>query len=106
MKTIRAFAAFAMLGCLLAPASVSAQPAGMNNSAGGSSSSDIPGSMGSGTAANSPTETSGGASKSDPGAARASAMGTPAPGGDSSGGTLSTGRGVTGPPTGSSDDRP
>jgi hypothetical protein len=97
MKTFRALA---VLGFLFAASPVSAQPEGMNNSAGGGSS--IPGSMGSGTAANSPPEEKPGVgSSSTPGAARASAMGTPTPGG----GADTTGHGATGLPPASSGER-
>jgi hypothetical protein len=98
MKTLRAFA---MLGLLVVASAVRAQPEGMNNSAGGGSSSDIPGSLGSGTAANIPPEEAGVESSPRPGAARPSTMGTPTPG--AAGAT--SGRGVTGRPSGSSGER-
>jgi hypothetical protein len=84
MKILRAYA---ILGLLAVASPVSAQPEGMNNSAGGASIGNIPGGMGSGTATNSPTKAPGTGSAAVSGAARAAAMGTPTPGaGSTSGG--------------------
>jgi hypothetical protein len=95
MKTFRAFA---VLGLLAVTSPVPAQTGEMNNSAGGASSGNIPGSKGSGTAANSPTEATG--VGSTPGHVRASTMGTPTPRGGSMSenpsGTHTTGRGAGG----------
>ena len=53
---MRIFRSCALLGALAVASPAAAQTAGMNNSAGGADPSNIPGSMGSGTAENSPTE--------------------------------------------------
>lgn len=102
MKILRAYAILALLAVAF---SVSAQPEGMNNSAGGASIGNIPGGMGSGTATNSPTKEAGIGS----GTARAAAMGTPTPGsGPMPGGqsdARTTGHGAASRPMGSTQER-
>jgi hypothetical protein len=77
---MKIFEAWALFGVLTIALPAAAQVGGTNNNAGGASPSDIPGSMGNGTAENSPTEKPGsrpGKARSEP---RAAAMRTPAPG--------------------------
>jgi hypothetical protein len=69
----------ALLGVLTIASPVAAEM-GMNNNAGGASPGNIPGSMGSGTAENSPTEKPGTGPGKTRGDGHASAMKTPTPG--------------------------
>jgi len=88
------FDAGALLCVLTFASPVAAQVRGMNNNAGGAGPGNIPGSTGSGTAENSPTEKPGtgpGETRSDE---RASAMKTPTPGGDSMSGKRGDGHAI------------
>jgi hypothetical protein len=82
---MRIFRTSALLGALAVASPGAAQTGGMNNSAGGAGPSNIPGSMGSGTAENSPREKPGaGEARGD---GRTSVMKTPTPDGAATSGT-------------------